>query len=222
MLPPCVCFHIEHSLGSGWTPEGEKKLFARLEEKKILNPSWQVLYPIVEGMLLRELPVSLNGPSWGLADFELPVEPLLRGKIVAGPVHPQPYCAAPANLPVSALRPEFDLDHLTRLYRLISHRLAKQIKDYQDAVKRSEEYLKIVDKDRDDRLASIIFYQDKLKVAQADHEHNLAYIKQLEGNVPYLKQLEAEIAALKQAGTEKDARIADLTARARGPGPGHS
>jgi hypothetical protein len=221
LLPPCVCFHIEHSLGSGWTPEGEKKLFARLEERKILNPEWEVLYPIVEGMKLGQLPVAFNGPAWGLADFELPEEPLLCGRIVIGPVHPRPY-TAPPHLSVSALRAEFDLDHLTRLYRLISRRLAKQIKEHQTTIKRAEEYLKIVDKDRDDRLASILSYQEKLQQAYADHERNVAYIRQLEGNTFYLKQLEAEINRLKQALAGQEALIAHLTARAPATGPDHS
>ena len=118
LLPPCVCFHIEHSLGSGWTPEGEEKLFARLEKKKILNPDWEVLHPLVEAMRLGELPTEVNGSSWGLADFDLPEQPLLPGKIVPGPLHPVPYQdQAPADRPVSALRPEFDLDRLAQIGR---------------------------------------------------------------------------------------------------------
>jgi len=232
LLPPCVCFHIEHSLGSGWTPEGENKLFARLEEKKILNPAWEVLHPIIEGMRLRELPAALNSPAWGLADHELPEEPLICGRIAAGPVHPRPY-VTPANLPVSALRPEFDLDHLTQMNRLISHRLAKQIRDHQETIKRCEEYLKVVDQDREDRLAALIdyerrmektvgflhevekdsaerlerihFYQEKLKQAYADHAHNVAYIE----------KIHAEIAAHVQVSAEKDAIIAHLNEQLR-------
>ena len=232
LLPPCVCFHIEHSLGSGWTPEGEKKLFARLEEKRILNPAWEVLYPVIEGMHLRQLPAALNGPTWGMADLELPEDPLLCGKIVAGPLHPRPY-TVPANVQVSALLPEFDLDHLTLLYRLISHRLAKQIKAHQETIKRAEDYLKIVDKDRDDRLAALVDYEERMRrtveflhAVEKDSADRLAAIKFYEGklttayadlerNVAYLKTLEAEIAAHVKVSAEKDAIIASLAEQLR-------
>ncbi|MBI2813941.1 MAG: glycosyltransferase [Opitutae bacterium] len=193
LLPPCVCFHIEHSLGSGWTPEGEKKLFARLQEKQILNPEWEVLGPVVEAMRRGELPVALNGPSWGLAEFNLPEEPLLHGKMVPGPVHPRPY-AAPADLPVSALRPQFDLDRLT---------LWQERKNTPTArLERLNELLQISERDRAERLKTIAFYQDKLNEAYAD----------LERNVAYLKTLEAEIAAHVKVAADRDAQIASLSA----------
>jgi len=202
LLPPCVCFHIEHSLGSGWTPEGEQKLFARLQEKKILNPEWEVLYPLVEAMRLGELPVTLNGPSWGLADFVLPEEPLLPGQIVAGPVHPRAY-QAPAGLPVSALRPEFDLDLLTLWQQRISERLTHQLKECRAWLKQTVDYLHLVEKDKADRLESIKYYEAKLKTAYADQERNVAY----------LKTLEAEIAAHVKVAAEHNRIISQLNSQ---------
>jgi len=201
LLPPCVCFHIEHSLGSGWTPEGEKKLFARLQEKKILNPEWSVLHPVVEAMRLGELPRPLNGPSWGLAGFELPEDPLLPGEIVPGPLHPRNY-QPPVGAPVSALHPEFDLDLLTLWQRLISARLNRQLEESQRSLQQTLEYMKEVEKDREDRLASIHHYQDKLKQAYADHDHNVAYIE----------TRHAEIAAHVRISAEKDEIINRLNA----------
>ncbi|WP_438479471.1 hypothetical protein [Oleiharenicola lentus] len=61
-------------------------------------------------------------------------------------------------------------------------------------------FLRSVEKDSADRLASIVFHQDKLKTAYAD----------LERNVAYLKMLEAEIAAHVKVSADKDAIIADL------------
>lgn len=202
LLPPCVCFHIEHSLGSGWTPEGEKKLFARLQEKKILNPDWEIVLPVIEGMRRGELPVALNGPSWGLADFRLPEEPLLPGQIVPGPLHPRGY-QAPADLPVSALRPEFDLDLLALWHKRLTGRLHEQLAEAKAALDQTVGFLKQVEKDSADRLASIEFYQGKLKTAYSDHDRN----------VIYMKRLEAEIQAHIKVGGEREARIADLTAR---------
>ena len=72
LLPPCVCFHIEHGVGSGWTPEGETKLFNRLRDAGILNPEWPVLTPLVDEMRAQGKPLEFNHAGWGMADFELP------------------------------------------------------------------------------------------------------------------------------------------------------
>ncbi len=194
LLPPCVCFHIEHTLGSGWTPEGEEKLFARLAEKKILNPDWEVLYPLVEAMRQGELPPAVNGPSWGLADFELAEEPLSPGLSTPAAVQLRTF-VTPTGQPVSALRPEFDLDRLT----LWQERLNTPTKK----ITRLNELLKASDKDREERLATISHYQGKLHIAYAD----------LERNVAYLKTLEAEIAAHVRLAAIRDALVTDLSAQ---------
>jgi len=206
LLPPCVCFHIEHSLGSGWTPEGGKELFARLAEKKILNPDWEILHSVVEAMRRGELTAAVNGTSWGLAGFELPEQPLLPGKIIPGPLPPVPY-PAPADRPVCALRPEFDLDHLTLWHKHHCDRMQEQLADAKEqlvdakaALTQTVGYLQQVEKDSAERLASIETYQAKLKTAYAD----------LDRNVAYLKTLEAEIAAHVRVAAERDALIAGL------------
>lgn len=202
LLPPCVCFHIEHSLGSGWTPEGEKKLFARLNEKKILNPEWHVLTPLVNGMRSGEISPALNRDTWGLAEFELPEDSLLPGRIVDLPSHPLPF-DVPANCSVCALLPDFDLDRQS-LWQDRNHnpveRLNKIIEERQAALKQTEAYLKQVEEDRDRRLESIAFYQDKLKTAYSD----------LDRNVTYLKTLEAEIAAHVSVAAERDNLVTRL------------
>jgi len=192
LLPPCVCFHIEHSLGSGWTPEGEQKLFTRLHENKILNPEWEVLNPLVEDMRLGKMPTAMNDPSWGLADFELPEEPLLPGRIAPSPPHPRAY-EAPRGLTVSALLPQFDLDRLT----VWQERLNSPTKK----IARLKELLRASDKDRAERLRAIDFYQGKLQTSYDD----------LERNVAYLKTLEAEITAHVKVAAERDAQNASLS-----------
>ncbi len=112
LLPPCVCFHIEHSLGSGWTPEGEKKLFERLNVAEILNPEWPVLNPVIEQMKLNDAPIALNDGNWGLAPFELPEEPLEVGAYHASPDHPWLQQDWPPAR-VTALKPAYDLDRMT-------------------------------------------------------------------------------------------------------------
>jgi len=225
LLPPCVCFHIEHSLGSGWTPEGEKKLFTRLEEKKILNPDWEVLHPLVEAMRLGELSTAVNGPAWGLADFDLPEQLILSGKIVLRPLNSMPDSTT-ASQPVSALRPEFNLDLLTLWQEKTSLRINQQLLQCQAALRQAEDYLRtleagitknqaamvqttdylhLVEKDSADRLASLQFHQEKLKAAYADHAHNVAYIE----------RMHAEIAAHVKVSADKDAIIASLAEQLR-------
>ena len=75
---PMRCYHIEHGLGSGWTPEGQAKLFERIRARGL---SW-VDYPEVvlwiDQMRRFNSPMIFNLEHWGLADFELP-ETLVGG-----------------------------------------------------------------------------------------------------------------------------------------------
>ncbi|GAB1489323.1 hypothetical protein MASR2M8_17760 [Opitutaceae bacterium] len=111
LLAPSRAFHLEHSIGSGWTPEGEKKLFARLNQKKILNPDWRFLDPLVNKLRSADGLITMNYASWGMGSFDLPEEPLLAGEFFPSPVHPRKGGNWP-DAPVGALKPEFDLDRL--------------------------------------------------------------------------------------------------------------
>jgi GT2 family glycosyltransferase len=202
LLPPCVCFHIEHSLGSGWTPEGEKKLFARLQERKIPNPDWAVVYPLLDAMRSGEVPTALNTAEWGLAGFDLPEEPLWPDRTGSPELHPRPY-TVPVGRPVSALRPEFDLDLLALWHRLYVGQLTKQLGETREALTLTEGYLRDVEKDSAARLETIKFYEGKLKQAYADHEHNVAYIG----------RIHEEIARHVKIAAEHDAIIAQLNSQ---------
>ncbi|MDI1334753.1 MAG: hypothetical protein PSU94_01090 [Lacunisphaera sp.] len=239
LLPPCVCFHIEHSLGSGWTPEGEEKLFTRLQQGNIPNPDWDVISYLTEAMRLRESPVAMNGPAWGLAGFELPDEPLLPGRIVPGPAHPRSY-RAPSDLPVSALLPEFDLDVISLTHARHTVRLRKLFKDSQTALKQAEGYLRLVDKDSADRLAALEQYGVKMKECDARMKQMDAYTLSIEKdraerlasinhyqeklkkayedhahNVAYIERLHTEIALHVKIAAERDAIIAQLNEQLR-------
>jgi hypothetical protein len=64
-------YHIEHGLGSGWTPEGQAKLFDRIRAKGI---EWVEHEDIMAwGAQMRRLnsPFIFNRENWGLADIEL-------------------------------------------------------------------------------------------------------------------------------------------------------
>ncbi len=112
LLPPCVCFHIEHGIGSGWTPEGEKQLFGRLEKAGILNPEWPVLTPLVDEMRKEGRALEFNSPHWGLADIELP-ERLLGDAAPITELELEKVGSQTRTHSVSSIQPGFDLDRLT-------------------------------------------------------------------------------------------------------------
>ncbi len=65
-------FHIEHSAGSGFTPENQDKLWNRLESEKIERMTDQQLWDEVIAIRSGEKDGIYNGPEWGLADSDLP------------------------------------------------------------------------------------------------------------------------------------------------------
>ena len=69
---PMRCYHIEHGLGSGWTPEGESALFTRLRERGIPWIEYAELVTWISQMRRFDCPMIFNRDNWGLADCELP------------------------------------------------------------------------------------------------------------------------------------------------------
>ena len=74
LSPPKVAYHLEHGEGSGWTPEGAKRLFGRLDAAGIPYLT-ATRYDRLVRAVLRDSPGfhPFNGPDWGLADADLPV-----------------------------------------------------------------------------------------------------------------------------------------------------
>jgi hypothetical protein len=69
---PMRIYHIEHGLGSGWTPEGQAKLFDRLRANGIRWIEYQELVGWAAQMRKLNSPLIFNRENWGLADVELP------------------------------------------------------------------------------------------------------------------------------------------------------
>jgi hypothetical protein len=69
---PIRMYHIEHEIGSGWTPEGQEKLSERLEASGL--PWLDDHQVVVWADQMRQLraPMIFNRANWGLADFDLP------------------------------------------------------------------------------------------------------------------------------------------------------
>jgi hypothetical protein len=70
--PPKVAIHLEHGTGSGWTPEGSRTLFGRLDAGRVpyLTTSG---YRRWAARLVRagRNAQPINGPDWGMAAVEL-------------------------------------------------------------------------------------------------------------------------------------------------------
>ena len=84
LADPMRIYHIEHGSGSGWTPEGQQKLFERIAAKGI---------PIIDneevlewGAQMRRLdsPMIFNHEDWGLAGFNLDETTPGSGQITSG------------------------------------------------------------------------------------------------------------------------------------------
>lgn len=68
---PMAHYHIEHSAGSGFTPEGERQLFERLAKQGIPFLLWEEVEASVRQFSVLGAKASFNDQSWGLAPFSL-------------------------------------------------------------------------------------------------------------------------------------------------------
>ncbi len=69
--PPCVTFHIEHALGSGWSPEGSQALFKRLDDAEIPYIDYMITWDWGKAMHAGQEPIIFNNDGWGLSWFSL-------------------------------------------------------------------------------------------------------------------------------------------------------
>ncbi len=67
---PLRIYHIEHGTGSGWTPEGQARLFDRLRANGIPWLEYQDLVNWAEQMRRFDSPMIFNRENWGLAELE--------------------------------------------------------------------------------------------------------------------------------------------------------
>jgi hypothetical protein len=68
---PMRSYHIEHQLGSGWTPEGQAELFERLAAEGIPYVAWPDVIGWAGQMHRLNCPFIFNLENWGLADEDL-------------------------------------------------------------------------------------------------------------------------------------------------------
>jgi hypothetical protein len=80
MLPdPMRIYHLEHATGSGWTPEGQAKLFERVRARGLSFVDNEEVLVWASQMNRFNSPMIFNHENWGMADCELK-ETVLAGK----------------------------------------------------------------------------------------------------------------------------------------------
>jgi hypothetical protein len=75
---PMRIYHIEHGIGSGWTPEGATRLMERVTAKGIPVLTFEEVCTWATRMRQHDRPLQFNGDNWGLADEVLPETPIPR------------------------------------------------------------------------------------------------------------------------------------------------
>jgi hypothetical protein len=68
---PMRIYHIEHGTGSGWTPEGQAKLFERIAAKGLSFVDNEEVLMWTAQMNRLNAPMIFNHEDWGLVGFEL-------------------------------------------------------------------------------------------------------------------------------------------------------
>jgi hypothetical protein len=68
---PMRIYHIEHGMGSGWTPEGQAKLFERTAAKGLSFIGNDEILAMATQMRRLGAPMIFNHEDWGLAEFDL-------------------------------------------------------------------------------------------------------------------------------------------------------
>ena len=71
LLDPMRIYHIEHAAGSGWTPQGQKKLYERLDKSGIPQLGSDLFNAWAIQMRRERQPVIFSDWLWGLADEDL-------------------------------------------------------------------------------------------------------------------------------------------------------
>jgi hypothetical protein len=73
LLPePMRIYHIEHGIGSGWTPEGATRLMERVTAKGIPVLTFDEVCAWATQMRQHDRPLQFNGDNWGLTNEALP------------------------------------------------------------------------------------------------------------------------------------------------------
>jgi hypothetical protein len=68
LTEPMRIYHIEHGTGSGWTPEGQEKLFERIAAQGLSFVDNEEVLGWAAQMKHLDSPMIFNHENWGLAE----------------------------------------------------------------------------------------------------------------------------------------------------------
>ncbi|HYL74402.1 MAG TPA: hypothetical protein VEU96_09355 [Bryobacteraceae bacterium] len=71
LAEPMRIYHIEHGTGSGWTPEGQAKLFDRIAALGLSFVDNEDVLAWASQMAKLDAPMIFNHENWGMAEIEL-------------------------------------------------------------------------------------------------------------------------------------------------------
>jgi hypothetical protein len=71
LADPMRIYHIEHGSGSGWTPEGQAKLFERIAARGLSFVDNEEVLGWAAQMSRLRSPMIFNHENWGLVEFDL-------------------------------------------------------------------------------------------------------------------------------------------------------
>lgn len=71
LADPMRIYHIEHATGSGWTPEGQARLFERIRARGLSFVDNEEVLVWAAQMNRLNSPMLFNHHNWGLAEFDL-------------------------------------------------------------------------------------------------------------------------------------------------------
>ena len=69
---PMRIYHIEHAIGSGWTPEGEMRMYERLAQIGLPYVSYEQLKWLIVQMRRHHVPILMNLGDWGMGGVTVP------------------------------------------------------------------------------------------------------------------------------------------------------
>jgi hypothetical protein len=72
LADPMRIYHIEHGTGSGWTPEGQARLFRRIQDLGLSFVDNDTVLDWASHMKELDAPMIFNREDWGLAAVDLP------------------------------------------------------------------------------------------------------------------------------------------------------
>jgi hypothetical protein len=71
LTEPMRIYHVEHGIGSGWTPAGQAKLFARIAASGLSFIDNREVLAWAAPMRRLNSPMIFNHEDWGLAGLDL-------------------------------------------------------------------------------------------------------------------------------------------------------